>query len=168
MRNHRPDTGLNAALALYLVVYCAVAGCFGLTLYLLLQPAQNPNVGLAAYTPPPGTVVAYVPANRPQAERSPEPAVTVADRPAVPNAEPETTGAAVKNAEAEPPAAMTPRERPRMQRAAAKNWQQRREDDWNWTRGSRASRYEYGFGRYDYGRSRYAEQPWSGGSRGWW
>jgi hypothetical protein len=114
-------------------------------------------------------VINYVPASRTQAERSLEPTATVAERlAAVKDADPETTGAAVKPAAAEPPPAAAPSERPKVRRAVAKNSQQRREGDWNWTGNYGASRYEYGTGRYDYGRSRYAEQPWSSGSRRWW
>jgi hypothetical protein len=53
-----PD-GLDAALAICLGVYSFVAGCFALALYALLQPSTSPNPGLAAYDPPPRTVITY-------------------------------------------------------------------------------------------------------------
>lgn len=49
--------GLDAALAIHLALYCAVAGCFALVLYFLLQPSHSANPGLAAYKPPPATVL---------------------------------------------------------------------------------------------------------------
>jgi hypothetical protein len=55
---HRPD-GVTAALAIHLIVYCAVGACFAFALYALLQPTPTPNAGLTAYRPLPGTVVTY-------------------------------------------------------------------------------------------------------------
>ena len=55
---HRPDS-VTAALGIHLIVYCAVGACFAFGLYALLQPSRAPNSGLAAYKPPPGTVVTY-------------------------------------------------------------------------------------------------------------
>src|SRR5262245_7882835 len=49
--------GLHAALAIHLALYCAVAGCFALVFYFLLQPSHSANPGLAAYKPPPATVL---------------------------------------------------------------------------------------------------------------
>jgi hypothetical protein len=49
--------GLDAALAIHLALYCAVAGCFALVLYFLLQPSRSANPGMAAYKPPPATVL---------------------------------------------------------------------------------------------------------------
>jgi hypothetical protein len=49
--------GLDASLAIHLALYCAVAGCFALVLYFLLQPSRSANPGLAAYKPPPATVL---------------------------------------------------------------------------------------------------------------
>jgi hypothetical protein len=46
-------------LGIYLVVYCFAALCLGAALYWLMQPRVLVNVGIAAYQPPPGTVVAY-------------------------------------------------------------------------------------------------------------
>jgi hypothetical protein len=53
-----PD-GLDATLAIYLGAYGIVAACFALALYALLQPSTSPNPGLAAYDPPPRTVITY-------------------------------------------------------------------------------------------------------------
>ena len=50
---------MTAALGIHLIVYCAVGACFAFGLYALLQPSRAPNSGLAAYKPPPGTVVTY-------------------------------------------------------------------------------------------------------------
>jgi hypothetical protein len=48
-----PD-GVTAALAIHLIVYCAVGASFAFALYVLLQPSRAPNSGLAAYKPLPG------------------------------------------------------------------------------------------------------------------
>jgi hypothetical protein len=64
--------GLNAALGIYLVAYSCVAACFALALYALLQPSTSSNPGLDAYTPPPGTVISYVPPMRSKSQPPPD------------------------------------------------------------------------------------------------
>jgi hypothetical protein len=54
------DNGVNAGLSIHLCLYCAVAACFAVGLYALLQPLRVPNPGLAAFKPLPGTIVTYV------------------------------------------------------------------------------------------------------------
>jgi hypothetical protein len=54
-----PSDGVATALGIHLCLYCAVAGCLGYGLYALLQPAHLVNPGVAAYEPPPSTVVTY-------------------------------------------------------------------------------------------------------------
>jgi hypothetical protein len=88
-----PDTGSAIALAIYLAAYVGLAGCFAAGLYWLMQPSVFPNAGLAAYKPPPNTVVtfsgspgAWTP--RPLLEQTPalavvEPAPVVAESPVV-------------------------------------------------------------------------------------
>jgi hypothetical protein len=56
------DDGLATALAIHLGVYCAAGACFALGLYALMQPSRCANPGVAAYKPPPGTVITYAPA----------------------------------------------------------------------------------------------------------
>jgi hypothetical protein len=54
--NSRPAKGdYDVALLWGLGAASATAACFGLLLMFLMQPAEYPNPGLAAYTPPPGT-----------------------------------------------------------------------------------------------------------------
>jgi hypothetical protein len=83
------------ALGIHLCLYCAVAGGFGFGLYLLFQPTRFPNPGVAAYKPPPGTVVTYTPPLQWQKDRalvgSPEPT----------KPEPETTGQSIRQPEAD-------------------------------------------------------------------
>jgi hypothetical protein len=55
--------GLAGALAIHLCLYCAVGGCFAFGLYGLLQPTRFVNPGIAAYHPPPATVIAYGPSS---------------------------------------------------------------------------------------------------------
>ena len=92
---YRPD-GVTAALGIHLVVYCAVAACFAFSLHALLQPARVVNPGLAAYKPPPGTVITY---DQPFLTRS----VAV---PIIPVAaiepEPQTTGRSTPQPELQP------------------------------------------------------------------
>jgi hypothetical protein len=84
----RYNDGLAAALCVHLCIYCAVAACFGLGFYVLMQPSRSPNPGLAAYKPPPATVITSgLPARLSERERIPpfvvvraEPGRTLAQR----------------------------------------------------------------------------------------
>jgi hypothetical protein len=53
------DTGSTIALPIYLGAYVGFAACFAAGLYWLMQPSIFPNAGLAAYKPPPNTVVTF-------------------------------------------------------------------------------------------------------------
>jgi hypothetical protein len=79
-----PD-GVTVALAEHLCMYCAGAGLIAFALYYAMQPTRVANPGLAAYKPPPRTVMTHtVPFT---VERE---AITPA---AVAASEPETVGA---------------------------------------------------------------------------
>src|ERR1700719_2459120 len=54
---HIKKTG--AAIAVYLAVCMLVYGFFGFGFYKMFQSLQFPNPGLAAYKPPPATVITY-------------------------------------------------------------------------------------------------------------
>jgi hypothetical protein len=56
MTRYRVDAK-SAAVGIPLTVYLTALSLLALWLYALLQPRQFSNPGLAAYTPPPGTVV---------------------------------------------------------------------------------------------------------------
>ena len=56
---HIKKTG--TAIAIHLAVCMLVYGFFGFGFYKMFQPLQFPNPGLAAYKPPPATVITYVP-----------------------------------------------------------------------------------------------------------
>jgi hypothetical protein len=56
-RSRYLDGGSATALAIYLGVYLGLAGCFGAGFYWLMLPRVFANPGLAAYKPPPKTVV---------------------------------------------------------------------------------------------------------------
>jgi hypothetical protein len=60
-RRHRRDYRGDAAIGIYLSAVCALIGCFFFGLYELMQPARYANPGMAAYKPPPASVVAYAP-----------------------------------------------------------------------------------------------------------
>src|SRR5262252_1407143 len=53
-----PD-GVAVALAEHLCMYCAGAGLIAFALYYAMQPTRVANPGLAAYKPPPRTVITY-------------------------------------------------------------------------------------------------------------
>src|SRR5262249_14740228 len=89
----------SATLVLCLGFYVAVAACFAFGVYELMQPSCHTNPGLAAYKPPPATVIAYAPPSR-SAD-----AAVAAPAPA----EPETVGAAEAAA---PPAEAKPETKP--------------------------------------------------------
>jgi hypothetical protein len=78
---------LGTAFAIHIGAYCGVAGSLVLVLIFLHQPYRSPNPGLAAYDPPPRTVIKHhLPSSGPESR-----AVPVA-LPATKAAEPETTG----------------------------------------------------------------------------
>jgi hypothetical protein len=79
--SERDPDGVAGAIAMHLCLYCAVAGCFALVLYYLMQPTRLPNPGMAAYKPPPGALAAQTVSLRFGTEP-------------IKAAEPETTGAA--------------------------------------------------------------------------
>jgi hypothetical protein len=80
-----PD-GVTVALAEHLCMYCAAAGLIAFALYYAMQPTRVANPGLAAYKPPPRTVMTYtVPLTF---ERE-------ATTPAAAASEPETVGASL-------------------------------------------------------------------------
>ena len=54
---HIKKTG--TAIAIHLAVCMLVYGFFGFGFYKMFQPHKLPNPGLAAYKPPPATVIAY-------------------------------------------------------------------------------------------------------------
>jgi hypothetical protein len=95
------DDGVAAALGIHLCLYCAVAACFAVGFYALLQPSRFPNPGLAAYKPPPGTIVAYVQL-RPSRNDVAALAVPIAPA-ALILPEPETTGRSASQANAASP-----------------------------------------------------------------
>jgi len=53
-----PD-GVAVGLAEHLCMYCAGAGLIAFALYYAMQPTRVANPGLAAYKPPPRTVMTY-------------------------------------------------------------------------------------------------------------
>jgi hypothetical protein len=57
--SERDPDGVTVALAEHLSMYCAGAACIALALYYSMQPTQVANPGLAAYKPPPRTVITY-------------------------------------------------------------------------------------------------------------
>jgi hypothetical protein len=85
--------GVAAGLVIHLCLYCAAAACFAFGLYYLMQPTRLVNPGLAAYKPPPRTVIANaVPlrfereAITPVARVEPEPETVGASAPQPPEA----------------------------------------------------------------------------------
>jgi hypothetical protein len=92
--SERDPDGVTVGLVEHLSLYCAGAACIAFALYYSMQPTLVANPGLAAYKPPPRTVITY--AAPPNVERTPTvPAVMAGP-------EPETVGASA------PIAASTP------------------------------------------------------------
>src|SRR4029077_18751950 len=95
----RESDGVAAALALHLCVYCAVGGLFSVGLYYLMHPTRLPNPGIAALNASPITL-SYVEWLRSEREAAKRAAVR---RDIKIEPEPETTGAAPRQApEAKP------------------------------------------------------------------
>jgi hypothetical protein len=89
----RESDGVAAGLAIHLCLYCVAAACFAFGLYCLMQPTRLINPGLAAYKPPPRTVIAHAPplklereAITPVARAEPEPETVGASAPQPPEA----------------------------------------------------------------------------------
>jgi hypothetical protein len=87
----RESDGVAAGLAIHLCLYCAAAACFAFGLYCLMQPTRLINPGLAAYKPPPRTVIAHAPplklereAITPVARAEPEPETVGVSSPQLP------------------------------------------------------------------------------------
>jgi hypothetical protein len=85
------DARLAVALGLNVGVYAGIIACFAAGLFWLMQPKVIQNQGLAAYKPPPGTVVIYadparpppVPSEPPETVGMAEPAPEVVESPVV-------------------------------------------------------------------------------------
>src|SRR5262249_56142655 len=57
--SERDPDRVTAALAALFCMYCAGAGLIAFVLYYSMQPTRVVNPGLAAYKPPPRTVITY-------------------------------------------------------------------------------------------------------------
>jgi hypothetical protein len=102
--------GVAGVLALHLGLYAFVAGCYSFSLYELMQPAQTVNPGLAAYKPPPATVIGYGASLPHGAQSHPVPSEPVVLAAPVLTSEPETTERPVPTLE---PTAPDTQSRPR-------------------------------------------------------
>jgi hypothetical protein len=96
---------MAAALAIHLCVYCAVGALFALVLYYLMQPTRLPNPGIAALKTSPTTVsyVEWLRSEREAAKRG------AAKRDIKVEPEPETTGAAARQAPEQKPETKKPK-----------------------------------------------------------
>ena len=63
--SRRHIDGAAVALAIYVAICCGIPVCLALGLYELMQPMRTSNPGLAAYKPPPGTVIDFATPTRP-------------------------------------------------------------------------------------------------------
>jgi hypothetical protein len=85
---------LGTPLAIHICAYFGVAGCLVLVLIFLHQPSRSPNPGLAAYKPPPRTVIKHhLPPSRLESRVAP------VALPAPTATEPETTGRSIEQPE---------------------------------------------------------------------
>jgi hypothetical protein len=85
--SERDPDGVAIGLAEHFCMYCAGAGFIAFVLYHSMQPTRLVNPGLAAYKPPPRTVITYT-VPRTLEREAITPAAMVAP-------EPETVGASV-------------------------------------------------------------------------
>src|SRR3954453_14776863 len=92
-----PTEGTAVAIASLLTVCMLVCGLLGFGFYKLMQPRQIPNPGLAAYKPPPATVIIYPPVA--QLPHKQEPVQTFTTDQSSRDTPDETTGRAVHIAE---------------------------------------------------------------------
>ena len=103
----------TAALSIHLIVYCAVGACLVFGLYAVLQPSRSPNSGLAAYEPPPRTVIKY---GKPSLATGVAESITPVDQSVAPAAliaqEPATTDRSIPEPEVKP-TITPPRSHPR-------------------------------------------------------
>jgi hypothetical protein len=135
----RESDGVAAALAIHLCVYCAVGGLFALGLYCLMQPTRLPNPGIAALNASPITL-SYVEWLRSEREAAKRAAVR---RDIKVEPEPETTGAAPRQA---------PEAKPEVKKPKATQAQQ-----------TRPARQLGPAGTTHYAQQPYAQQPSFGG-----
>jgi hypothetical protein len=135
----RESDGVAAALAIHLCVYCAVGGLFALGLYYLMQPTRLPNPGIAALNASPITL-SYVEWLRSEREAAKRAAVR---RDIKVEPEPETTGAAPRQA---------PEAKPEVKKPKATQAQQ-----------TRPARQLGPAGTTHYAQQPYAQQPSFGG-----
>jgi hypothetical protein len=135
----RESDGVAAALAIHLCVYCAVGGVFALGLYYLMQPTRLPNPGIAALNASPITL-SYVEWLRSEREAAKRAAVR---RDIKVEPEPETTGAAPRQA---------PEAKPEVKKPKATQAQQ-----------TRPARQLGPAGTTHYAQQPYAQQPSFGG-----
>jgi hypothetical protein len=91
--SERDPDGVTVGLAEHLSMYCAGAGIIAFALYYSMQPTRVANPGLAAYKPPPRTVITYAAprtleraAITPVAVVAPEPETVGASAPQLPDA----------------------------------------------------------------------------------
>jgi hypothetical protein len=134
----RESDGVAAALAIHLCVYCAVGGLFALVLYYLMQPTRLPNPGIAALNTS-RTTLSYV-----EWLRSEREAAKSANRDVKFEPEPETTGAAARQA---------PEAKPEAKKAKAAQVQRR----------IRPARPSHPAETPRYAQQPYAQQPFFGG-----
>jgi hypothetical protein len=102
---YRQTEETGATIALYLAVCLSVFGFVGLGFYTMLQPHRVSNPGVAAYQPPPATVIPDVPASR-FAYAAPPRSQSAAAEPG--EISHETSGRATQVAEPAAPVAPTP------------------------------------------------------------
>ena len=100
MPRYRQETeGVGVALGIHLSIYSFVFALFAMWLYSLLLPKQVANPGLAAYQPPPGTVISYELPPRLLAQHGQPP--PLAELPPTPEAD-DTIGRSVQTVEHAP------------------------------------------------------------------
>jgi hypothetical protein len=135
----------GAAVGIPLAAYLIGLSLFALWFYYLLQPHYIPNLGLAAYKPPPATVVDYEVAARLPVQHGPVPSLAeIESRPEEP---PTIVAASTPERQADAKKPNRPRSAARARQRANPYWHYAASNPWS--RGNRP----------------FVSSPWYGGSR---
>jgi hypothetical protein len=133
MTRYRVDAK-SAAIGIPVAAYLIVLGLIALSLYSLLQPRYIPNPGLAAYKPPPATVISYEMPARLLAQHGQAPPLAEIESQAE---EPQPTVVASK------PERSVDVKKPKRPKVAARSRERHYAASYRWYRGNRSFAYSW-------------------------
>jgi hypothetical protein len=147
--SRRRDYGVVTGIAIFLGVYATIAVAF----IWLMQPNSVPNSGIAAYRPPPNTIVNYDPPAASSKQDVNRVALELPARPAVAGPIPETPAPVVAEPKKEPKKTAT-RTAPKRENQAREN-QAREQRNAGWGGWERNPTWNYAQSR-----SQQGARPW--------